>query len=317
MKWMKAIGSMLWQAAREFGQDDAMAKAAALAFYTALGMAPMLLLTIAIASFLPEGVQRRMIGQIQDIVDIREQGAGDSEVSGDDVASTIDDMVASAERRQRQMSAGTVSLAVGLATLLFSAGGVFSELQSALNRMWDVEARPDAGVRSWIVKRLVSLGMLLAVLFIMLVSLAVSTAINLLLPEGGTLWRWVNSLVSLGVFTLIFALIYKLLPDVTIAWRDVWIGAAVTALLFSVGKQWISVYLGYQSFTSSYGAAGSLVALLVWVYYSSIIVFFGAELTQVYARRYGSGIHPAAHTRRSGARHKATPEGCESTKLGL
>jgi membrane protein len=103
------------------------------------------------------------------------------------------------------------------------------------------------------------------------------------------------------------------LPDVKIALRDVWIGAAVTALLFSVGKYFISIYLGHQSFTSSYGAAGSLIALLVWVYYSSNIVFFGAELTQVFARRFGSGIHPYDYTRRSGAPHKAAPEGCETT----
>jgi membrane protein len=310
----KTTASMLWQAWREFGQDEAMAKAAALAFYTALGMAPMLLLTIAVASFLPDDVQRRFIAQIEDVVNLQQkaQDDGASEQTGDDVADVIDDMVAGAEQRQKKMSAGIWSLCVGIATLLFSAGGVFSELQTALNKMWDVEPRPGAGLGTWIKKRLLSLGMLLAVLFIMLVSLAISTGINLLLPQDAAPWQWINSLVSLGVFTLIFALIYKILPDVTIAWRDVWVGAAVTALLFSIGKHLISIYLGYQSFTSSYGAAGSLIALLVWVYYSSNIVFFGAELTQVYARRFGSGIHPADYTRRKGAQHKQTPEGCET-----
>ena len=313
MHLLREAGSLLVQAWREFGQDDAMAKAAALAFYTALGMAPMLLLTIAVASFLPAGSQQRMIEQIEGIVNLQQSTPSEaaSAQGGDDVASAIDEMVANAERRQREMSAGTWSLVVGIATLLFSAGGVFSELQSALNKMWDVEPRPDAGLGSWLKKRLLSLGMLVAVLFIMLVSLAVSTAIAALLPDGGALWQGVNSLVSLGVFTLIFALVYKVLPDVTISWRDVWIGAAVTALLFSVGKYLIAIYLGHQSFTSSYGAAGSLIALLVWVYYSSNIVYFGAELTQVFARRYGSGIHPAHYTRRRGARHKAQPEGCE------
>lgn len=326
MKTIKAVGSVIWQAWQEFGKDEAMAKAAALAFYTALGMAPMLLLTIAIASFLPDGVQHQMIAKIEEIIEVQTESASNAarhsadgepvaeataagQPEKDDVSQTLHEMVANAERRQREMSAGVWSLCVGIVTLLFSAGGVFSELQSALNKMWDVEPRPNAGIRTWLMKRLLSLGMLLAVLFIMLVSLGVSTAIEALLPGEGAIWQRLNSVVSFAVFTLIFAMIYKVLPDVSIAWRDVWVGAAVTALLFSVGKYFIAIYLGHQSFSSSYGAAGSLIALLVWVYYSSNIVFFGAEITQVFARRYGSGIQPAGYTRRKGAQHKATPEG--------
>jgi membrane protein len=309
MRILKDLGSLFLQAGREFGKDDAMAKAAALAFYTALGMAPMLLLTFAIASFLPDHLREGMIHQIEGVVDLQQmaQGQNPQEQGGDDVASAIDEMVESAQRRQQEMSAGIWSLVIGVATLLFSAGGVFAELQSALNKMWDVE--PHGGAGTWVKRRLLSLGMLVAVLFIMLVSLFLSTAIEAMFPREGHVWKWTNSLVSLGVFTLIFALIYKVLPDVTIAWRDVWVGAAVTALLFSVGKYSIALYIGHQSFTSSYGAAGSLIALLAWVYYSSNIVFFGAELTQVFARRYGTGIHPYTDAHRRGASHKATPDG--------
>ncbi len=322
---MKAAATMLWQAWLEFGKDDAMAKAAALAFYTALGMALVLLLTIAIASFLPDGVQQQMIAKIEEVIQLQTDSELDipprseeekNEPDKDNVARVINEMVTNAERRQQEMSSGVWSLCVGIATLIFSAGGVFSELQSALNKMWDVEPRTGAGVGLWIRKRLLSLGMLIAVLFIMLVSLGVSTAIAALLPKEGTVWQSTNTIVSLGVFTLIFAMIYKVLPDVTIAWRDVWVGAAVTALLFSIGKYFIAIYLGHTSFTSSYGAAGSLIALLVWVYYSSNIVFFGAELTQVFARRYGSGIQPVHYTKRTGARHKATPEGETATNAG-
>ena len=165
-------------------------------------------------------------------------------------------------------------------------------MQSSLNAIWDVEAKPSEGVWGWLRKRLLSAGMIIALAFVLLVSLGISAAISAVMPSGGMIWDIVNFVVSLGVFTLLFAIIFKYLPDVSVQWRDVWVGAAVTAVLFAVGKTLIGIYLGKSSVASSYGAAGSLLILLLWVYYSSLLVFLGAEFTQVQAKVGGSPIQP-------------------------
>ena len=149
--------------------------------------------------------------------------------------------------------------------------------------------------------------MLFSVLFLLLVSLVISAAIALAVPGEGAWWNLLTLAVSLAVFVVLFALIFKVLPDARIAWRDVWVGATLTAVLFAVGKYFIGLYLGNSGLASSYGAAGSLVALLVWVYYSAVIVLFGAEVTQVYARHFGSGIHPAAYAVRQGRKNPSAP----------
>jgi membrane protein len=188
------------------------------------------------------------------------------------------------------------------------ATAVFGELQTALNYMWDVKAKPDRNaIMSLVITRLRSFSIALCVGFLLLVSLVISAVIsglqdymNQWLPGFPSLWQAANVIASFFVVAVLFAMIYKFLPDVVISWKDVWIGAVVTGLLFTGGKYLIGVYLGQTATASAFGAAGSLVVLLFWVYYSALIGFLGAEFVQVYARRYGSGIQPKKHAVRVG-----------------
>lgn len=196
-------------------------------------------------------------------------------------------------------SSGVIGTIVGLAVSLFGASGVFGELQGTLNTIWDVDTRPGRGVRGFLRDRFFSFTLVLGVAFLLLVSLVLSAALAAVgayfahaLPGGSALWQSLNFAISLGVTSLLFALIFKVVPDVDIKLRDVWIGGIATALLFTLGKLAIGLYVGRSSVASPFGAAGSIVALVVWVYYSAQILFFGAELTQVYARRHGSRITP-------------------------
>lgn len=276
---MRAVGTVLKQSVNEFNADDALTQAAAIAFYTALGLAPTLLLFLSVSAFLGEGVQQKLLDQIQGLVG----GRG---------AEAIAMVVQSA---REEPASGTLSAILGIATVLVSASGIFAQFQTALNVIWEVEAIPEVSYWSWIRSRLLSIGILFSMLFLLLVSLVVSTAIAMVFTGEGYLWSLLNFAVSVAMFTILFALIYRYLPDAEMSWRDVWIGALVTAVLFAIGKHFIGLYLGNSSMASSYGAAGSLVVLLVWVYYSATIALFGAEVTQVYARMFGAGIRPAEH----------------------
>jgi membrane protein len=189
---------------------------------------------------------------------------------------------------------------VGVVLLLVGASGVFAELQDSLNTIWEVAPKPGRGLLGTIEDRFLSLALVLGTGFLLLVTLILSTALAALtritgLAEVGIIGHAINFLVSFVVVTLLFAMIYCILPDVKIGWRDVWIGAAVTSLLFSVGKLLIGLYLGHASVGSAYGAAGSLVVFVVWVYYSAQTLLLGAEFTKVYANRFGSHIRPAAN----------------------
>jgi membrane protein len=193
-----------------------------------------------------------------------------------------------------------LGILLSLVTLLIGAGGVIGQLQDSLNLIWGVAPKPGRGLLGMVQDRFVSLGMVLGVGFLLLVSLVVSTGLSATLhfmsgrlPGGETLWHMVELGISFGFVTMLFALIYKVLPAVQLAWRDVWIGAGMTALLFTLGKFLIGLYLGRSGVSSAYGAAGSLVVVLVWVYYAGLIFFFGAEFTQVYANTYGTGVKPA------------------------
>ncbi len=196
---------------------------------------------------------------------------------------------------------------VGVVTLILGALGVFSALQGSLDTIWNVEeAKPKGflqGIERVILNRLLSFGMILGVGFLLLVSLVISTALSAMqrslggvVPFSGWMLQLINLMISIGVITVLFALMFKFLPDARIAWRDVWLGAFATAILFSIGKTLIGIYLGNSNVASSYGAAGSLIVLLLWIYYSAQILFFGAELTQVYANRFGSKIVPEGST---------------------
>jgi membrane protein len=213
---------------------------------------------------------------------------------GTPVAQAVEQLLATNEG-----SRGAGMTIVGIATLLFGAAGVFGQLQDALNTVWGVKPKPGLGIREMIRARFLSLSMVLGSGFLLLVSLiasatlaALGSELNTLLPGGTTFWRYLNVIVSFLLFGVLFAMIYKWLPDVHIGWRDVWIGALLTAGLFSLGKFLIGWYLGRASTTSSFGAAGSLVIILIWVYYASQIVLFGAVFTRVHAAHRGTEVKP-------------------------
>lgn len=281
----KELLSILKETYSDWSEDNASRLAAALAYYTAFSVAPLLLITIVVAGFVfgREAAQGQIFGQLQGLL-------------GPDAAGVIQTSVANSQ----SSGAGTLSAVIGIATLIWSASGLFSQLQDALNTIWEVRPDPNAGILETVKRRSLSMTMVLGIAFLLLVSLAVSAGLaavgSLLgnvLPGGTVVWQVINFLLSFALITALFAAMFKVLPDATIAWNDVWIGAAVTSLLFSVGKLLIGLYLGHASIGSTFGAAGSLLVFLVWVYYSAQILLFGAEFTQVYARRYGSRIEPA------------------------
>jgi membrane protein len=269
----------------EWDDDKASRLAAALAYYTAFSLAPLLVIAIGIAGlvFGDDAAQGEIVGQLQGVI-------------GPDGALFVQEMIA-ASRQPSQSIGATV---FGVVILLFGASGVFGQLQDALNTIWEVKPRPGRGLRGIIRDRFLSFTMVLGTGFLLLVSLALSAAVSALgryvgsaLPIPEIAMQVVNAVVSLGIITLLFALIYKVVPDAKIAWHDVWIGAFITAMLFSIGKFAIGLYLGKSTIASSFGAAASLAVLLIWIYYSAQILFLGAEFTQVYATRYGSRIEPA------------------------
>jgi membrane protein len=282
----KQIGTAVWTLLREtFSEwlnDRAPRLGAALAYYTVFSLAPLLIIVIAIAGlvFGEAAAQGQIVGQIEGVV-------------GADGARALQTMLANA----RQPGAGLLATLLGIALLLVAASGLVVELQDALNTIWAAPPRPGLGVLVTIKDRAVSLALVIGIGFLMMVSLTLSAALAAvvkffahMLP--GTLYvayalQAFNFIVSVGVATILFAAIYKVLPDVTVAWRDVWIGAAATALLFTIGEFLVALYLGQGTVGSPYGAAGSLVILLVWVYYSAQILFLGAEFTKVYAKHYG------------------------------
>jgi membrane protein len=264
---MRQIWEVLRRAISDFSLDDVTTLAAALAFYSALGLAPLVLIVIKIASLLDPHAQDHVVVEISDFV-----GAKTGEV--------ITEIVAAADRNERT---GTIAATLGLATLAFSATGVFAQLQASLNRIWSVRDETGLRIGTWVAKRLLSFGMVLAIAFLLLVSLVISAALSALFSEESVFWNGLNLFVSFALFTALFALMFRYLPDVEIRWREVWTGAAVTAALFTIGKLAIGMYLGRSSVGSAYGAAGSFVVLLLWVYYSSLVFFFGAEITEAYA----------------------------------
>lgn len=280
----KAAWSLIKEAAEDWDSDDASSLAAALACYTLLSVAPLMVVAVSIGGMLfgKEAARGQIAGELGAIV-------------GPDAAKAIQSIAANA----KDPAPGILSTVVGVVVLLLGASGVFIELHSALNRIWEVQPKPGRGVLGFIRDRLFSFAMVLAVAFLLLVSLILSAVLAAVghffeqsLPGGEVIWQVTNFLVSLGVTTVLFALIYKYVPDAVIRWRDVWLGAFVTAVLFSIGKLLLALYIGKSTFSSSFGAAGSLVALVVWVYYSSQIVFLGAEFTQAWARRFGGRIVP-------------------------
>ena len=281
---LKTIGGLLKETFDEWSEDKASRLAAALAYYTIFSLAPLLIIAIAIAGsiFGEEAARGEIVGQIQGLV-----GKSGAEV------------IETAIENANQPKTGTLASIVGIIALLFGATGVFSQLRDALNTIWEVQPKPGRLVKGFIRQNFLSFTMVLGIGFLLLVSLIISailaalnTYFSNLLPGFDALWQIANFLISFGISTLLFAMIFKFLPDVKITWGDVLIGAAITSLLFSIGRFLLGLYLGNGSFGSAYGAAGSLVVILAWVYYAAQILFLGAEFTQVYARKYGSQIVP-------------------------
>ena len=269
---------------RDWSADNAPRLGAALSYYTVFAISPLLVLVIAVAAFClgTEAARGEIVDTLQSVV-------------GQDIAKTIQEMLV----RTKQSGSGPVATIISLVTLIIGGTGVMVELKAALNAVWRVKPKGDKPVMSQIRTRLVALALLLSMGFLLLVSLVASAALawissqlESVLPQWIMLGYVVNEGLSIAGVALIFALIFKLLPDAKVTWHDVWIGALVTSLLFHLGKFLIGFYLGTASVTSSFGAAGSLAALLVWVYYSSQIVLLGAEFTRTYAERFGSRVVP-------------------------
>lgn len=290
--WIGGFFGLLKATAIEWWNDNTFRLSASLAFYTVFSLAPMLLIAIWIAELVVENPSEAIVAQFEQLI-------------GANGARAVADVAAGFDRSRQESATAAI---VGLVTLLIGSTVVFAELQAALNQIWDVQSDPKTSViRSLLRVRVRSFAVVLGVGFLLLVSLVLSTAIAAAqawvrdyYASVGWVWQGVNLLVTFVLVGALFAMIYKYLPDVKITWRDVAIGAAVTSLLFSIGKFLIGLYLGQAAPGSAYGAAGSFAVLLIWVYYSALISFFGAEFTQVYARRYGSKIHPEPHAIRVG-----------------
>ena len=276
--------SIFGTALRAWWDDDVQRLGASLAYYTLFAIAPVLLVATAMAGmvFGDDAVRGEIVGQLDQLI-------------GREGARAVQNLLEGASQRQ----SGILATIIGSVAFLVAATGAFLELQTALNTIWRVKPKPGVHFRALLFDRLRSFGLVVAIGFLLMVSLAVTAALAAL---GGWLsgrstglpmvWSGVTVLVSLVVTTALFALLYRVLPDVRLRWRDVSMGAFVTAVLFTVGQQFIGLYLGQSSVASSYGAAGSVMILLLWVYYSCQILLLGAEFTRVYARRHGSRPAP-------------------------
>jgi len=292
---------LLRQTFQEWLQDKAPQLGAALAYYTVFSLAPLILLLLAIVGAIfrhdPAGASNKITQQMSYFLD----------------PSALQ-VVQSIAQSASQPGKSTIATIIGIALALFGASGVFGQLQDALNTIWGVKAKPGLGIWGFLRNRFLSFAMVAGICFLLLVSLAMeallkgfSHYVQSVLPGGTVVALTVYLIFDFGVVVLLFAMIFKFLPDVKIQWRDVWIGAVMTAILFGVGKWLLGLYLGSGAAGSAYGAASSLITLLLWVYYSSQILLFGAELTQVYAARAGREFEPDEYAVRVETRELEKP----------
>lgn len=269
--------------------DKAPQLGAALAYYTVFSLAPLVLVLLAIIGVLfredPAGAWSKVTEQMSYFLD-------------KSAVQVVTDIAAEASKPGK----GTIATIVGIALALFGASGVFGQLQDALNTIWGVKAKPGGGIASFLRARFISFSMLGGVFFLLLVSLVIEAAlkgfshyVQAALPGGLGIAITVYLIFDFAIVVLLFAMIFKYLPDAEIQWRDVWIGAVMTAIFFGIGKWALGLYLGSGAAASAYGAASSLITLLLWIYYSSQIMLFGAEFTQVYANQAGRHVKPSVH----------------------
>lgn len=302
-RFLSALPNLLKLTYQGWTEDKASRLAAALAYYTVFSLAPMLVIAIAVAGLIwqRDAVQAAVMNQIGGLV-------------GAQGAEFVSELLEGASNPAQ----GVVATIIGIITLLFGALGVFNALHEALNTIWDVKEEETKGlwnsIKKVVFNRFLSFTMVLGIGFMLLVSLVISAAISAvgtwvggLLPFHELILQIINLVISIGVITVFFALIFKVLPDAEVAWRDVWIGAFFTAVLFSIGRTLIGLYLGSSAVASSFGAAGSLVVLLLWIYYSAQILFFGAEFTQVYANQFGSRIVPEGQVAATSPKTESAP----------
>jgi membrane protein len=285
---LQTFGELLKVSFRGWRDDNIIRRSASLAFYTIFSLAPILLIVVEAVGliFSKTQVENELLNQIRIL--IGPQGA---------------EVAKQALKNFGLTTYHPIAASTGVLAMLLGATAVFAEIQAALNKIWDVRVKPDRNILKRLLRqRLHSLGIVLGVGFLLLVSLLISTRLAVLqnffatkIPGVPWLWRLLNAGTSFCMVTLLFAMIYKYLPDVKLAWRDVGIGAGITAALFTGGKFLIGRYVGQTAIAGAYGDTGSLVVLLVWVYYSALISFFGAEFTQVYTRRCGSPIYPKSY----------------------
>jgi membrane protein len=273
---------------QEFIDDDCPSVAAALAYYTVFSLPPLLMLIIMIAgtAWDEQTVRGELRGHVRSLF-------------GAQVAEQVQIMIRYVSGRT---AGGRLAASLGIAALVFAATTAFAQLQYSINRIWGVRPDPKAGgLRHFLMKRVLSFGMIVSIAFLLLISFALSAALGILgdhldplLPGGisTTLLRALHLAVSFAIITLLFATMFKVLPDARIAWRDVWLGGVVTALLFVAGKFAVGLYLSNSDLTSAYGAAGSLAVILLWTYYSAMIFLLGAEFTEVWTEHHGHGIQP-------------------------
>ncbi len=312
MNWQALTGNRIYKLLKAtfdgFMEDNALRLSAALAYYSVFSIAPLLVIAISVAGLVlgQDAVRGELGGQLTAYV-------------GAQAAESVQSMVQSASKPSDSWTGAVI----GFVTLLVGASGVFGQLQDALNTIWEVRAKPGASVVTGFIRnRLLNFGMVLVIGFLLLTSLMLTTAVAALSKYLGDaahlspiLGAIFGFIASLGVEVLLFAFIFKVLPDAQVRWRNVWIGALVTGLLFEVGKFGLSFYLGRESTASSFGAAGSVVLLLLWVYYASCILLFGAEFTQVYAKETGHQILPSAGAE-AVTEEKRAQEGLAASKPG-
>jgi len=286
----RGIFAILKSSVKDFMEDECMTMAAALSYYTIFSLPPLLLLIVMLVGVFmdPQQVQEALQGQM-------------GQVLGQSSGEEIKTIITKAQETKQPDSGRPLAAILGIAALVFGATGAFGQLQAALNRAWEVQPDPEAGgFKNFIMKRVLSFGMILGVAFLLLVSLALSAAISAfgdmlgrMMPGIG---EWVlhaiNLVISLVIFTLLFGAMFKILPDAKVAWRDVWVGALFTTVLFVAGKFAIGFYIGQSNPGEVFGAAGSLAILLLWIYYASLILLLGAEFTQRWAEVRGSGVEP-------------------------
>ncbi len=287
-KWFKDTYNILKEAAIRWNKDDAFELSATIAYYAIFSIPALLVIVVTVVGwfFGPEAIRGQIAGQIENLV-------------GADAAQTVQDAIVASS----QFDGKWYAIIISIATLLFGATGVFFQLQKSLNRVWGLEPRPKRAFVKMIVDRATGLGVILIIGFLLLISLVLTSVLTVLsewmmqfLPEFMTVVFFVlDFAISFSVIMVLFALIFKLLPDARIRWKTVWTGAALTTLLFLIGKFLLGLYFGYSDPASAYGAAGSVVLLLLWINYSCLIVIYGAEFTEVYSRYHGHAIQPSQH----------------------